>query len=177
LQPQWQQTRAQARRVHLLRIRSSWNAPHGKLGFSPRTANAFFSFSSMELATCRLGYPKMLHLKKYSRRLMAINAWSLYFMLETRDNLSPMASFCSMCVLAIICVSDEMCGLAMICCCEDHTRVCTAPLIDSFASRCRARSKHSGQFSAGCSARVRNCSAAMMRQQQQLFLACLHQLE
>jgi hypothetical protein len=85
----------------------------------------------------------MLHLTKYSRRLKAIKAWSVNFMVETRDNLSPRASFCKMYVL----VMNQS---------RDDRKNGNAPQADSFGLRCKARSRHFEQFSAHYSVCMRN---------------------
>jgi hypothetical protein len=85
----------------------------------------------------------MLHFTKYSRRLKAIKAWSVNFMVETRDNLSPRASFCKMYVL----VMNQW---------RDDRKNGNAPEVDSFGLRCKARSRHFEQFSAHYSVRMRN---------------------
>jgi hypothetical protein len=73
--------------AHLLRIRSSSNAPCGISGNLPCTLT--FSASSIDFLTVRLGNPRMLHLKKYSRRLHAMTARSSNFIRETKVGFSP----------------------------------------------------------------------------------------
>jgi hypothetical protein len=80
--------------AHLLRIRSSSNAPFGIGGVMP------FSLASsavwIEFLTVRLGNPKMLHLKKYSRRLHATTTRSSNFIRETRAGFNPKDNLCLM---------------------------------------------------------------------------------